>query len=263
MGLFSNSTPFDNDVEKITDEKNTSEDWGMIMDFCDRVQATKDGPRDCLKAIIRRLNHQDPHVVIQAITLLDAVVNNCGKPFRLEIASREFENDYRKLLGNRSHQRVQEKLKGMLRRWAEGDFKGDPQLALIPSLYNQLIKEGIDFSSASGSSDVKKRSSSAIPKDPNIVSNQQEEDDIAKAIQLSLQESKSSTSQQPHRSSASYTGANSSSVNKGNSSLYPSANAPMDLGSFLASTSGVPTSVSASNVTKKVKFRRIVLGNCR
>ena len=50
--------------------------------------------------------------------------------------------------------RVQEKLKGMLRRWAEGDFKGDPQLALIPSLYNQLIKEGIDFSSASGSSDV-------------------------------------------------------------------------------------------------------------
>ena len=55
--------------EKITDEKNTSEDWGMIMDFCDRVQATKDGPRDCLKSIIKRLNHQDPHVVIQAITV--------------------------------------------------------------------------------------------------------------------------------------------------------------------------------------------------
>ena len=55
--------------DKLTDEKNTSEDWGMIMDFCDRVQATKDGPRDCLKSIIRRLNHQDPHVVIQAITV--------------------------------------------------------------------------------------------------------------------------------------------------------------------------------------------------
>ena len=50
----------------------------------------------------------------------------------------------------------------MLRRWAEGDFKGDPQLALIPSLYNQLIKEGIDFSSTSGSSDVSTR--------PNITS---------------------------------------------------------------------------------------------
>ena len=33
----------------------------------------------------------------------------------------------------------------MLRSWAEGDFKGDPQLSLIPSLYNQLKKEGITF----------------------------------------------------------------------------------------------------------------------
>merc|ERR1712038_1091976 len=96
--------PFDDDVEKITDEKNTSEDWGMIMDFCDRVQATKDGPRDCLKSIMKQLNHTNPHVQLKAITLLDAVVNNCGKPFRLEIASSAFESDYRKLLGNRSHQ---------------------------------------------------------------------------------------------------------------------------------------------------------------
>ena len=42
----------------------------------------------------------------------------------------------------------------MLRRWAEGDFKGDPQLALIPSLYNQLQKEGIDFSNTSSSGEV-------------------------------------------------------------------------------------------------------------
>ena len=50
--------------------------------------------------------------------------------------------------------RVQEKLKSMLRRWAEGDFKGDPQLALIPSLFNQLQKEGIDFSNTSSSGEV-------------------------------------------------------------------------------------------------------------
>ena len=103
------------------------------MDFCDRVQATKDGPRDCLKSIMKQLNHTNPHVQLKAITvmnvnhyflnstehlkrftiikknhfysqLLDAVVNNCGKPFRLEIASSAFESDYRKLLGNRSHQ---------------------------------------------------------------------------------------------------------------------------------------------------------------
>ena len=53
----------------MTDGKNTSEDWGLIIDLCDRVQAVTTGPKDCLKAIIRRLNHADPHVVIQAITV--------------------------------------------------------------------------------------------------------------------------------------------------------------------------------------------------
>lgn len=52
----------------------------------------------------------------------------------------------------------------MLRGWAEGDFKNDPQLALIPSLYNQLQKEGIDFSSASSSSHVSIQVNSSFDK---------------------------------------------------------------------------------------------------
>ena len=57
--------------EKITDEKKTDEDWGMILDFCDRVQATKDGPRDCLKSIMKQLNHTNPHVQLKAITVMN------------------------------------------------------------------------------------------------------------------------------------------------------------------------------------------------
>ena len=78
--------------------------------------------------------------------LLDACVNNCGKPFKLEVASREFETEFRKLLGKWPHQKVQDKLKTMLKKWAEADFKGDPQLALIPALCQKLRSEGIDFS---------------------------------------------------------------------------------------------------------------------
>ena len=97
-----------------------------------RVGATNTGPKECLRALVRRLNHQDPHVVMQAITLLDACVNNCGRYFLLEVqilvinqticlrftnqvASREFETDFRKLLG-KSHPKVAEKLKAMLKR---------------------------------------------------------------------------------------------------------------------------------------------------
>lgn len=78
--------------------------------------------------------------------LLDACVNNCGRNFQLEIASRDFETEFRKIL-QRSQPKVAEKLKLLLKKWAEGDFKTDPQLSLIPSLYNKLKQEGMDFSS--------------------------------------------------------------------------------------------------------------------
>ena len=72
--IFSYNNPF-RTLEKITDEKKTDEDWGMIMDFCDRVQATKDGPRDCLKSIMKQLNHTNPHVQLKAITVMN--INQC------------------------------------------------------------------------------------------------------------------------------------------------------------------------------------------
>ena len=140
MGIFGGSSnPFDPLVEKVTDEKNTAEDWGMIMSVCDRVGATTSGPKECLRAVIKRLNHQDPHVVMQAITLLDACANNCGRQFLLEVetlhrkkgagpncgaqvASREFETEYRRLLSRTQHPRIAEKLKAMLKSWAEGEF---------------------------------------------------------------------------------------------------------------------------------------------
>jgi signal transducing adaptor molecule len=65
----------------------------------------------------------------------------------LEIASREFEGQFIKLIqNNRAQPKIYEKLKGLLKKWAEGDFKTDPQLNLIPSLYQKLKLEGHDFS---------------------------------------------------------------------------------------------------------------------
>lgn len=79
---------------------------------------------------------------------MDACSSNCGKTFHLEIASRDFENDLKKMI-NHCQPKIVEKIKILLKKWAEGDFKTDPQLNLIPSLYNKLRNEGLDFSSVS------------------------------------------------------------------------------------------------------------------
>lgn len=113
-------------------------------------------------------------------------MNNCGKAFHLEIASREFEN-YFKLLLTKHEAAITTKLKLILKKWAEGDFKDDPQLDLIPSLYKQLKSEGHDFTDH-----TQMKSQVTYSKDPNVVSSQQEEEDIAKAIELSLKEVKGS-----------------------------------------------------------------------
>ncbi|XP_033727539.1 signal transducing adapter molecule 1-like isoform X2 [Pecten maximus] len=191
MPLFASSTPFDKDVEKVTSEMNTTEDWGLIMDIVDQVNTKPNGPRDCLRSIVKRLNHIVPIVSMQALTLLDAAVNNCGRPFHLEISSRDFISECRTLIGQKAHPKVSEKLKGLIKKWAESkEFKNDPSLSLIPSFYDSLKSDGHDFSDQDGQP---KRV--VVSTDPNVVSNQQEEDDIAKAIALSLQESDKNSSQ--------------------------------------------------------------------
>lgn len=110
-----------------------------------------------------------------------------------------------------------QKLRLSLKKWAEGDFKSDPQLNLIPSLYQKLKSEGYDFSE--GSQPQKKPVE--LSKDPNVVSSQQEEDDIAKAIELSLKEAKQSPKSLLLSNKSSHNPSSNSNTTQ-SSSLYPS-----------------------------------------
>lgn len=80
-----------------------------------------------------------------------------------------------------------------LKKWAEGEFKSNPQLNLIPTLYSKLKSEGLDFTD---NSNPTPKPAPVLSKDPNVVSSQQEQDDIAKAIELSLKEKGDETKSQ-------------------------------------------------------------------
>ncbi|XP_064597039.1 signal transducing adapter molecule 1-like [Liolophura sinensis] len=189
MPWFSSSSPFDGDVEKATNEMNTQEDWAVIMEVCDKVTRSSSGSKDCLRSIVKRMNHRVPHVSMQALTLLDACVKNCGRNFHLEICSRDFVGECRSLIGQKAHPRVAQKLKLLIKKWAEmSEFKDDPALNLIPSFYKSLKDDGQDFADL----DSTTPKTVQVSTDPNVVQSQQEEDDIAKAIALSLKEAEKS-----------------------------------------------------------------------
>lgn len=46
-----------------------NENWGLIMDICDKIGNSSLAAKESLKIIVKRLNNPDPHVVVKAITV--------------------------------------------------------------------------------------------------------------------------------------------------------------------------------------------------
>lgn len=60
------------------------DNWETILDVCDKVKAITTGPKDCLRAIIKRLNHPNPHVAKQAVIVSLLIVKLFFLPDLLE-----------------------------------------------------------------------------------------------------------------------------------------------------------------------------------
>ncbi|XP_019864932.1 signal transducing adapter molecule 1 [Aethina tumida] len=210
--LFGTATDIAAEVENATSEKNVEEDWSVIISICDKAGKSSEAAKNYLKSIYKRLANSDPHIGVKAVTLLDACIKNSGKIFHIEVASREFETEITKVI-TKGHEIVSKKLRESLKRWAENEFKSDTQLVLIPTLYSKLKSQGYEFYT-----EEPPKKQTPMSRDPNVVESQEEEEQILKAIELSLKESSGS----PRTTS---------------SSLYPSVN--------MSSASGTASSAPA------------------
>lgn len=129
---------FDEVVAKATDENLTSEDWGRILEVCDRVSATPTGPQSVVAALIKRLAHRNANVQLYTLELAHALSQNCGPPLHRELASRSFTDALLRLVNDRNtHQQVKTKVLERMEAWTEL-FKGNPDLGIMEQAFDKL-----------------------------------------------------------------------------------------------------------------------------
>lgn len=54
-------------IVKATDENLTSEDWGAIIDLCDKVSSDPNGPNQAVQGLIKRLAHRNANVQLYTL----------------------------------------------------------------------------------------------------------------------------------------------------------------------------------------------------
>ncbi|KAF3907921.1 Intersectin-2 [Orbilia brochopaga] len=175
------ANPFDDVVAKATDENLTSEDWGAIMEAVDKVDAGGEAAAgDVVAALIKRLAHRNAQVQIYTLETANALSQNCGSKIHRELSSRAFTDALLRLAADRNtHQTVKSKILERMEDWAEM-YSKDSSLFIMEQAYTRLKSQNPSLQAPS------KPTKNAITDADRM----QEEEDLARALEISLQDTR-------------------------------------------------------------------------
>ncbi|PNY23551.1 Class E vacuolar protein-sorting machinery protein hse1 [Tolypocladium capitatum] len=172
------SGPFDDAVAKATDENLTSEDWGAIIEVCDKVSGDQNGPKEAVQSMIKRLAHRNANVQLYTLELAHALCQNCGKPMHREVSSRAFTDALLKLANDRNtHTQVKAKILEKMQSWSDM-FSQDAELGIMHDAFYRLKKSNPTLQPPNA------------PQKQGLTQSdrQKEEDELQMALKLSLQD---------------------------------------------------------------------------
>ncbi|KAI1208264.1 uncharacterized protein F4807DRAFT_157943 [Annulohypoxylon truncatum] len=179
--------PYDEVIAKATDENLTSEDWGAIIEVCDKVTSDPNGPNQAVQSLIKRLAHRNANVQLYTLELANALSQNCGKSMHRELASRAFTDALLKLANDRNtHQQVKVKVLERTKEWSDM-FSQDADLGIMYDAYYRLKQSNPTLQPPSA------------PQKTGLtdLDRQKEEDELQMALTLSLQEEERKKIPQP------------------------------------------------------------------
>ncbi|KAF9931003.1 putative actin patch assembly and actin polymerization protein [Linnemannia zychae] len=139
MGLFTKQTFITTQIDNITALPSITQ-WDVIATLCAEVNAKDDGAKEAAKALRKKLRVGRPQQQMNAITLIQALVDGCGSKFKAQLATAKFAEDIEAVvISDATDANVKITLMETLEGWAN-TFASDPGLAVIPNLYNTLVK---------------------------------------------------------------------------------------------------------------------------
>ncbi|XP_075880284.1 ADP-ribosylation factor-binding protein GGA3 [Nelusetta ayraudi] len=131
-------------LNKATHPTNRQEDWEYIIGFCDQINKELEGPQIAVTLLVHKIHSPQEWEALQALTVLEACMKNCGRRFHNEVAKYRFLNELIKVvspkyMGDSAPEKVKLKIVEMLYSWTAA-FPGETK---ISEAYQTLKRQGL------------------------------------------------------------------------------------------------------------------------
>uniref|UniRef100_W5M8Y4 Golgi associated, gamma adaptin ear containing, ARF binding protein 2 n=1 Tax=Lepisosteus oculatus TaxID=7918 RepID=W5M8Y4_LEPOC len=131
-------------LNKATNPSNERERWDCIQGFYESINKELEGPQIALRLLAHKIQSPQEKEALQALTVLEACMNNCGKRFHNEAGKFRFLNELIKVLspkylGMCSAENVKSRVAEVLYGWTVWL----PDEVKMKEAYHMLKKQGI------------------------------------------------------------------------------------------------------------------------
>ncbi|XP_044038564.1 ADP-ribosylation factor-binding protein GGA3 [Siniperca chuatsi] len=131
-------------LNKATHPTNRQEDWEYIIGFCDQINKELEGPQIAVTLLVHKIHSPQEWEALQALTVLEACMKNCGRRFHNEVGKYRFLNELIKVvspkyMGDSAPEKVKMKIVEMLYSWTVAF----PNETKISEAYQTLRRQGL------------------------------------------------------------------------------------------------------------------------
>ncbi|KAL3354706.1 hypothetical protein AABB24_019046 [Solanum stoloniferum] len=132
-------------VERATSDMLMGPDWAMNVEICDICSRDPAQAKDVVKGIKKRLGSRRSKVQLLALTLLEAIVKNCGDIVHMHVAEKGLLHQMVKMVKKKPDFHVKEKILVSIDTWQEAFGGPRARYPQYYGAYQELLRLGAVF----------------------------------------------------------------------------------------------------------------------